>query len=152
MQYLITDAWNGEGYSESDIEILEVDLYPSGIPKTDKLREKLLKRIIGFGNLKSIEIDESSITYRIDNDCQDAGTFHYEPLTKDILAVAIFPNVCEHLVIRDQETLENYKSLVREAMQEDDWEFNSKYDDSDIYGYVAHAKGIDESDLILREV
>ena len=149
MQYLITDTWNGEGYSESDIEILEVDLYPSGIPKTDKLREKLLKRIIGFGNLKSIEIDESSITYRIDNDCQDAGVFYYEPLTDDILAVAIFPTICDREVIRDIETLEKYKELVRKALAEEYYEF----DDSEIDGYCVHEDGVNfDKDFILREV
>ena len=152
MQYLVTDVWNGEGYSDSDVEIHEVDTYPSGHPKTEELQRKLIESILDLHNIESIKINDSSITYQTNNDCQDAGTFHFEPLTEDILAVAIFPNVCEHEVIRDQETLEEYKSLVREAMEEDDWEFNSKYDDSDIYGYVAHAMGIDESDLILREV
>ena len=152
MQYLVTDVWNGEGYSDSDVEIHEVDIYPSGHPKTEELQRKLIESILDLHNIESIKINDSSITYQIDNECQDSGTFHFEPLTDDILAVAIFPNVCEHEVIRDQETLEEYKSLVREAMEEDDWEFNSKYDDSDIYGYVAHAMGIDESDLILREV
>ena len=151
-KYLITDAWNGEGYSYSDIEILEVENYLNGSPKQEQLKEKLLNRIIDLHNLKSIEITDNSITYQIDNDCKDAGTYHFEPLTEDMIAVAIYPNICEHKVIRDVETLEKYKNLVREAMREDDWEFNSKYDDSDIYGYVAHAKGIDESDLILREV
>lgn len=151
-KYLITDTWNGEGYSDSDIEILEVENYLSGSPKQEELKEKLLNRIIDLHNLKSIEITDNSITYQIDNDCQDSGTYHFEPLTEDMIAVAIFPNICGHEVIRDIETLEKYKTLVREAMNEDDWEFNSKYDDSDIYGYVAHAKGIDESDLILCEV
>jgi hypothetical protein len=148
MRYLITDTWNGEGYSDSDIEIREVDTYPSGHPKTHELQRKLIESILDIGNLKSIEINCNSITYQLDNDCQDAGVFHFEPLTDDILAVAIFPNICEREIIRDQETLEEYKSFVREALEEEYTEF----EDSEIFNFCAHAKGMDESDLILREV
>ena len=148
MQYLITDTWNGEGYSDSDIEIHEVDTYPSGHPKIHKLQRKLIESILDINNLKSIEINDDSIIYQTDNDCQDAGIFYFEPLTNDILAVAIFPNICEHKVIRDKDTLEEYKSFVREALAEE----YSDYDEHEIFGYCAECVGKDESDLILRKV
>ena len=146
-KYLITDTWNGEGYSDSDIEILEVENYPSGTPKQEELKKRLINRIIILDNLKSIEITDNSITYQIDNDCQDAGTYYFEPLTEDILAVAIFPNICGHEVIRDIETLEKYKTLIRKGMIEDD-----DLDEDNIFGYCAHAVIDDDLDLILREV
>tara|TARA_B100000035_G_scaffold74048_1_gene61370 strand:+ start:619 stop:1071 length:453 start_codon:yes stop_codon:yes gene_type:complete len=146
-KYLITDAWNGEGYSDSDIEILEVENYPGGTPKQEKLKKKLINRITNLNNLKSIEITDNSVTYQIDNDCQDAGTYHFEPLTEDIIAVAIFPNICGHEVIRDIETLEKYKTLVRKGMIEDDY-----LDEDNIFGYCSHSVIDDDLDLILREV
>ena len=45
-KYLITDAWNGEGYSDSDIEILEVENYLNGSPKQEQLKEKLLVKTL----------------------------------------------------------------------------------------------------------
>tara|TARA_R100000995_G_C3454004_1_gene109607 strand:+ start:163 stop:624 length:462 start_codon:yes stop_codon:yes gene_type:complete len=147
-KYLITDAWNGEGYSDSDIEILEVENYLSGSPKQEELKEKLLNRIINLYNLKSIEITDAYITYQIDNDCQDAGTYYFEPLTKDILAVAIFPNICEHEVIRDKDTFDKYKYAVCDALAEE----YTDYEEHEIFGYCAECKGKDDSDLILCEV
>jgi hypothetical protein len=146
-KYLITDTWNGQGYSDSDVEILEVENYPSGTPKKEELKKRLINRITILDNLKSIEITNNSITYQIDNDCQDAGTYHFEPLTKDMIAVAILPNICGHEVIRDIETLEKYKTLVRQGMIED-----NDLDEDNIFGYCAHAVINDDLDLILREV
>lgn len=146
-KYLITDSWNGQGYSDSDIEILEVENYPSGTPKHEELKNKLLNRIINLYDLKSIEITDTYITYQIDNDCRDAGTFYFQPLTEDMIAVAIFPNICGHEVIRDVETLEKYKTLVRKGMIEDD-----DLDEDNIFGYCAHTVIDDDLDLILREV
>ena len=146
-KYLITDSWNGQGYSDSDIEILEVDNYPSGTPKHVALKKRLLDRVINLYNLKSIEITDAWINYQIDNDCRDAGTFYFEPLTEDMIAVAIFPNICGHEVIKDIETLEKYKTLVRKGMIEDD-----DLDEDNIFGYCAHTVIDDDLDLILREV
>ena len=146
-KYLITDTWNGEGYSDCDIEILEVENYPNGTPKVEELKKRLMDRSTILCNLKSIEITDNSITYQINNDCQDAGTYHFEPLTEDMIAVAIFPNICGHEVIRDIETLEKYKTLVRKGMIEDD-----DLDEDNIFGYCSHAVINDDLDLILCEV
>jgi hypothetical protein len=139
-KYLVTDTWNGEGYSDSNIQIIE-----SGI---GELKEKLIYSIAHFNNLKSIEISDNSITYQIDNNCQDAGTYYFEPLTKDILAVAIFPNICEHEVIRDKDTFDKYKYAVCDALAEE----YTDYHEHEIFGYCAECKGKDDSDLILFEV
>jgi len=76
------------------------------------------------------------------------GCYHYEPLTDDMLAVALFPNINEWEIIRDEETLNEYENLVRESLQEEYYKFNEE----DIYGHLADCKGKDESDLILRRI
>lgn len=149
-KYLVTESWNGEGYSDSDIEIIEVENDFNGNPNLNELKSILVSKIAQFGyfDIHSIEITDNSITYELDNECQDAGVFYFEPLTEDIFAVAIFPNNCEHEVIRDNETLEEYKSLVRESLEEEYTEF----EESQVFGHCAEAKGKDESDLILRNI
>jgi hypothetical protein len=147
-KYLITESWNGEGYSDSDIEIIEVENYPNGEANLQDLKSQLIAKTAQISYLTSIEITDSSITYQIDNDCLDAGVYHFEPLTEDILAVAIFPHNCEHEVIRDNEMLKEYKSLVRESLAEEYTEF----EESQIFGHCAEVKGKDESDLILRNI
>ena len=148
-KYLVTNTWNGQGYSDCDIEILEVENYPSGTPKLKELKKRLMDRITILDNLKSIQITDNSIAYQIDNDCQDAGTYHFEPLTKDMIAVAIFPNICEHEVVRDKETLTEYKNLVAKGMIE---EGEADCEADNIFGYCAHAIYKDDLDLILREI
>ena len=148
-KYLVTESWNGEGYSDSDIEIIEVENDFNGNPNLNELKSILVSRIARwYFSFHSIEITDNSITYEVDNDCQDAGTFYFEPLTEDILAVAIFPNDCQHEVIRDNDTLEEYKSLVRESLEEEYTEF----EESEVFGHCAVAKGKNESDLILRNI
>lgn len=148
-KYLVTESWNGEGYSDSDIEIIEVENDFNGNPNLNELKSILVSKIARwYFSFHSIEITDNSITYEVDNDCQDAGTFYFEPLTEDILAVAIFPNDCQHEVIRDNETLEEYKSLVRESLEEECAEF----EESEVFGHCAEAKGKNESDLILRNI
>ena len=139
-KYLVTDTWNGEGYSDSNTQIIESEI--------GELKEKLIYSIAHFDNLKSIEISDNSITYQINNDRKDAGTYYFEPLTKDILAVAIFPNICEHEVIRDKDTFDKYKYAVCDALAEE----YTDYDEHEIFGYCAECKGKDDSDLILCEV
>ena len=146
-KYLVTDTWNGGGYSDCDIEICEVENYPSGTPKQEELKKRLINRITSYDNLKTIEITDDSITYQIDNDCQDAGTYYFEPLTEDMIAVAIFPNICGHEVIKDMERLEKYKNLVRKGMIED-----GDGDEDNIFGYCAHSVLENDLDIILREV
>ena len=148
-KYLVTESWNGQGYSDSDIEIIEVQNDFNGNPNLNELKSILVSRIARwYFSFHSIEITDNSITYEVDNECQDAGTFYFEPLTEDILAVAIFPNDCQHEVIRDNDTLEEYKSLVRESLEEEYTEF----EESEVFGHCAEAKGKNESDLILRNI
>lgn len=148
-KYLVTESWNGEGYSNSDIEIIEVENDFNGNPNLNELKSILVSKIARwYFSFSSIEITDNSITYEVENDCQDAGTFYFEPLTEDMLAVAIFPNDCQHEVIRDNDALEEYKSLVRESLEEEYTEF----EESEVFGHCAVAKGKNESDLILRNI
>ena len=48
-KYLVTDTWNGQGYSDCDIEILEVENYPNGTPKVEELKKRLMDRIVWSG-------------------------------------------------------------------------------------------------------
>ena len=41
-KYLVTESWNGEGYSDSDIEIIEVDNDFNGNPNLNELKSILV--------------------------------------------------------------------------------------------------------------
>jgi hypothetical protein len=150
--FLLIDTWNGEGYSDSDVEIhatnpncLKEKIFgymQSQNPNIVEFKQDGENPIgtLRFGMLDEIE-DNGECHY-------DWGCYHYEPLTEDMLAVALFPNINEWEIIRDEETLNEYENLVKESLQEEYYEFNEE----DIYGHVAHCKGKDESDLILRRI
>jgi hypothetical protein len=149
-KYLFINTWNGAGHSESDIEI-------------HNTLETIHNQVHDVCDYQEIELtynsDKNIMTTRFRHK-DDWGCHHYEPLKDDVIAVVIFPNINEWELITNNNTLEEYKNIVRIANQEEE-----DYDEGEeipCYGYANYdnfCHEIDDSelpygdcDLILCEV
>jgi hypothetical protein len=154
-KFIITYSYNGEGYSDSDIEIVSVKNDWLNKPNTSEVKNYILEGLIGTPDLKTINIEDYKIEYHIDNDCDDAGCIYFNEFEGNELAVEIYPNICSMCIIRDEHTLQSTKRLIRAAMKEEgyDYQWNELEEEYDeVYGYCAAEIGAWESDLILRYI
>lgn len=156
-KFIITYSYNGEGYSDSDIEIVSVENDWLNKPNTSKVKNYILEGLIGTPDLKKINIEDDRIEYHIDNDCDDAGCIYFHEYEGNELAVEIYPNICSLCIIRDEQTLQYIKQRIRAAMQQDnydyEWPSNELEEEHDeVYGYCAEEIGPYESAVILRYI
>lgn len=152
-KFIITDTFNGEGYSDSFIEIIAVE--NERFSQTQKVINYILEQLVGTPDLKTIEIEDDRIQYTLDNDCNDAGCIYFHEYEGNELAVEIYPNICSMCIIRDEQTLQYTKQRIRAAMQDEDYDYqwNELEEGHDeVYGYCAEEIGACESALILRYV
>ena len=154
-KFIITYSYNGEGYSDSDIEIVSVENDWLKKPNISKVKNYILEGLIGTPYLKTIKIKENKVIYHIDNDCDDAGCIYFNELEGNELAVEIYPNICGMCIIRDEQTLQYTKQRIRVAIMEEgyDYQRNELEEEHDeVYGFCAEEIGACESDLILRYI
>ena len=154
-KFIITYTYNGEGYSNSDIEIISVeDDWPEKKPNYNVINY-IMEGLIGTPDLKTIKIEDDRIEYHIDNDCDDAGCIYFHEYEGNELAVEIYPNICGMCIIRDEQTLQYTKQRIRVAIMEEgyDYQWNELEEEHDeVYGFCAAEIGACESDLILRYI
>ena len=155
-KFIITYTYNGEGYSDSDIEIVSVKYDWLNNPNKSKFVNYILEGLIGTPNLKTINLDDDfRIEYHINNDCDDAGCIYFHEYEGNELAVEIYPNICGMCIIRDEYTLQYTKQRIRAAIMEEGYgyQWNELEEEHDeVYGFCAEEIGACESALILRYI
>ena len=155
-KFIITYTYNGEGYSDSDIEIVSVKNDWLNKPNKSKVVNYILEGLIGTPNLKTINIDDDfRIEYYINNDCDDAGCIYFHEYEGNELAVEIYPNIIGMCIIRDEYTLQYTKQRIRAAIMEEGYgyQWNELEEEHDeVYGFCAEEIGACESALILRYI
>lgn len=156
-KYIITYTYNGEGYSDSDIEIISVENdWPEKKPNYNVINY-IMEGLIGTPDLKTINIEDNRIEYHLDNECDDAGCIYFNEVEGNELAVEIYPNICSLCIVRDEQTLQYIKQRIRAAMQQDNYDYewpskDLKEEQDEVYGYCAEEIGPIESAVILRYI
>jgi hypothetical protein len=123
-KFIIVDTYNGEGYSESKAEIVELeDLDAAKMHAYNYLVESLggLQTMVTAytcGTL-TITISDESISY---DDEEDQGAVHFVEFEDDMLAIAIDPTINEFTVIRDAESLEELEAKLLDSEESEEGE------------------------------